>query len=382
MIIFTANIVAGDWRMCQAVWRSPLLPLQDETLEGFDAENRSLAIGSGEVFKKDLLAYLHTYGQLKLSGLTTQLEKFDFSNIRAALVASTPGRQNMRSCVSNTETIWGWPGLKRILSNIPVKPGTARPHIVVQVSSVASLGAGNKWLDGTLLDTLATTRPTKSKTNPKPRFSLVFPTAEEIRRSLDGYGSGGSIHMKTQSTAQANQLARLRPMLCYWAGDGSPSAASTSTMASSDVREAGRRRAAPHIKTYIRFNDESMQRIDWAMMTSANLSTQAWGAATNSGGEVRICSYEIGVVVWPALWDENDEDHAEMVPAFKKDLPSSKHNAANDGDDSNQKTTVGWRMPYDLPLVPYLSDEMPWCAAAPDKEPDWMGRTWPGFGSD
>ena len=52
----------------------------------------------------------------------------------------------------------------------------------------------------------------------KPRYSVVFPTAETIRKSVGGYGSGASIHMKTQTPAQAKQLSDLRPMLCHWAG--------------------------------------------------------------------------------------------------------------------------------------------------------------------
>jgi len=141
-----------------------------------------------------------------------------------------------------------------------------------------------------------------------------------------------------------------------------------------------------------------MTNIDWAMMTSANLSTQAWGAATNASGEVRICSYEIGVIVWPTLWDEGITNSVEMVPVFKKDTPDfedgnpnqiaqaadSEYGGIQTNDmraKSSTKTRVGWRMPYDLPLVPYAKDEVPWCATAPCDEPDWMGRSWPGFGS-
>ena len=113
-----------------------------------------------------------------------------------------------------------------------------------------------------------------------------------------------------------------------------------------------------------------MGKIDWAMVTSANLSTQAWGAGVNGAGEVRICSYEIGVVVWPGLWD-GDNGKAEMVPIFKKDRPAGEE----DG-----RTVVGWRMPYDLPLVPYGANEKPWCASEPCGEPDWKGKTWSGNG--
>lgn len=213
--------------------------------------------------------------------------------------------------------------------------------------------------------------------------------------------------MKTETPAQRKQLELLKPMLCHWAGD---------EKSGSDVRLAQRRRAAPHIKTYIRFSDESMTSVDWALMTSANLSKQAWGEEINGKGEVRICSYEIGVVVWPALWDDGGE--AEMVPVFGKDAPDEdcnndiekkenndiekKEESEMDDEDDVEttddeggegvfadrkerkrpyRTRVGLRMPYDLPLVPYADEEMPWCASTPCSEPDWMGRTWSGFGT-
>ena len=376
--ILTANMVPGDWSMCQAVWRSPLLPLQGHIDAAPVSSTSPPIIGSGSRFRVDLLAYLRSYGQAKLGALTAQLKQYNFDAIRAALVASTPSKQNLRSTDPDKESVWGWPGLKNVLTYIP-SDTAKRPTIVIQVSSVASLGGGDKWLTTTLLDTLATEKGPKTHGKSKPKFSLIFPTADEIRRSLNGYSSGGSIHMKTQSVAQAKQLEYLRPILCHWAGD---QATKTTTSSSSvaGIREAGRRRAAPHIKTYIRFSDDSMTKIDWAMVTSANLSTQAWGAATNPAGEVRICSYEIGVVVWPALWDDGVEGSAEMVPVFKKDLPDALLTDKGDKTGLGVRTRVGVRMPYDLPLVLYRDDEMPWCATAPDSEPDWMGRVWPGFG--
>ncbi len=343
-------------------------------------------LGSGARFKLDLLAYLRSYGPAKTVSLVNQLRNYDFSSIKAALLASVPSKLNLRASDPETEDLWGWPSLKRILQGIPAS--SSRPHIVVQISSVASVG--DKWLANTFFEVLSTTMGSKSKS----AFSVIFPTADEIRRSLDGYSAGGSIHMKIQSAAQVKQLAYLRPLLCHWAGDSADQEYGTAP--DKPFHEAGRRRAAPHIKTYTRFTDDSMTKIDWAMMTSANLSTQAWGAATNVSGEVRICSYEIGVVVWPALWDEGTTNSAEMVPVFKKDTPdfedgksgplaphpeSGETQVDHIGVKASSRTQVGWRMPYDLPLVPYAKEEMPWCATAPCDEPDWMGRTWPGFGS-
>ncbi len=373
VVIMTANMLAQDWRMCQAVWRSPLLPLKASSDTPAPLAIGTPRIGTGARFKRDLLAYLGKY-EKRTKDLVAQLNDYDFGNVRAALIASTPCKVNVRSGDPEKEILWGWPALKRILGGIPTT--SSEPQIVIQVSSIASIG--EKWLSTTFFEALSASA---SSPKPKPKVSIVFPTGDEIRRSIDGYSAGSSIHMKTQSAAQLKQLTYMKPMLCHWAGDDAIRSGSEA-LAAVQVQEAGRRRAAPHIKTYLRFRDHTMTKIDWAMMTSANLSTQAWGGASNAAGEVRICSYEIGVVVWPGLWDEGEPGSAEMVPVFKMDIPSTDESTtANDKADGKIKTRVGWRMPYDLPLVPYQKGEMPWCANEPCSELDWMGRTWPGFNS-
>lgn len=289
--IVTGNFIVQDWSMCQAVWRSPHLHLLDSAIEPPDSAY-ALRIGSGARLKHDLLAYLKAYGSKRTGALTAELKKYDFSSVRAALIASVPGKQNLRSADPDTETLWGWPGLRHILSSTRSTSTEARSHVVMQCSSVATIP--QKWM-ANFLSTLATTTATDtSQSTRTPKVSLVFPTADEIRRSVDGYGSGGSIHMKTETASQQKQLAYLRPILCHWAGESGTGPIAVESSGRQPVRQALRRRAAPHIKTYIRFSDEGMTRIDWAMMTSANLSKQAWGEVATAGGEVRICSYDRG----------------------------------------------------------------------------------------
>lgn len=103
-------------------------------------------------------------------------------------------------------------------------------------------------------------------------------------------------------------------------------------------------------------------------MTSANLSKQAWGEAANGAGEVRIASYEIGVLVWPGLYAEG----ATMRATFLTDTLA-------DGEVDEGKgaaAAVALRVPYNLPLQPYGKHEVPWVATASYTEPDWMGRVW------
>jgi len=101
------------------------------------------------------------------------------------------------------------------------------------------------------------------------------------------------------------------------------------------------------------------------LVTSANLSKQAWGEAHNSAGESRVSSYELGVLVWPELLGEK----ASMVPTFKADTPPLTGRKAGE-------LVIGARMPYDLPLVPYAKSDEPWCATKSYQELDWKGMAY------
>jgi len=356
VIIHTANMIAFDWtNMTQGIWRSPLLPKIANT-STFPPLGKS---GCGSKFKLDLLNYLKAYDLSRPASrspvctpLVEELTKYDFSEVRGALIASVPGRQGFET---ESQTSWGWPGLKSVLENVPV--AGSQPEIVIQVSSIATLGGTDKWLDKTLFQTLETSKNQKAT---KTKFCVIFPTADEIRRSLNGYASGSAIHTKLQSAQQIKQLQYMKSIFCHWAGDGAQHSFNHNTSKS----DAGRKRAAPHIKTYTRFTNSSRESIDWMLVTSANLSKQAWGDALSSGGAVRVCSYEIGVLVWPELFGEN----ATMVPTFKTDTPVNQ--------DEKKGPVVGARMPYDLPIVPYGKDDEPWCATSSYTEPDWMGKTY------
>lgn len=115
-------MIPGDWaNMCQAVWRSPLLPLQRTP----DVSGTCGTHGTGSRFKHDLLEYLNAYGRAKTQSLVKQLARFDFGSVRAALIASVPSKQAVDS-----KTRWGWLALRDILQHIPVGRDS---HIVTQV---------------------------------------------------------------------------------------------------------------------------------------------------------------------------------------------------------------------------------------------------------
>ncbi|KAL7822882.1 tyrosyl-DNA phosphodiesterase 1 [Trichoderma gracile] len=357
VVIHTANMIPKDWtNMTNAVWKSPKLPMLGEQDTLFQ-QGQQLPIGSGTRFKVDLLAYLSQYELYRptCKQLVDRLVNFDFSSIRAAFIASVPGRHDFRDV---SRPAWGWAALQRCLRCVPAERGQSQ--IVVQISSIATLGAKDDWLQRTLFDSLATSLTPNTR---RPGFKVVFPTADEIRNSIDGYASGRSIHTKIESPQQIRQLGYLKPMLHHWANDSAGGAKLPEEPPISG--DSGRDRAAPHIKTYIRFNES--KTIDWAMLTSANVSKQAWGEALSSTtGKIRIASWEVGVVVWPGLLCED----GVMVSSFQSDTPGAA--PVTEG----QRPVIGLRMPYSMPLQAYGKDEVPWAATAAHSEPDCKGCMW------
>jgi tyrosyl-DNA phosphodiesterase 1 len=391
VIIHTANMLEKDWtNMTQAVWRSGPLPLATDN-DVSAAENLK-PIGSGERFKYDLLEYLKAYKK-PAQTLVKQLQQHDFGTVRGALVASVPCKLSDKIRASTKELhLWGHQQLREVVTHVNdlqknrSNPSTS-PHLVAQVSSIASLPAG--WL-ANLYNAFRAGAPKFTGLNSNT-MSLIYPTAPNVAQSLDGYAAGGSIHTKAQSATHLRQIESLRPHLCQWT-------------ASRDGVSALRASAAPHIKTYIQFDrkptKDAVQRdeisIDWALTTSANLSPQAWGSLPKSetgtkskskgagaaADTVQIQSFEIGVLVWPALYDDStaaedglEEGHrrVRLVPVFGKDTPD-KGAGRILGEDEN--VVVGLRMPYDLPLTPYGTGELPWSPGGTYLTPDSHGVAW------
>lgn len=212
IVIHTANMIVRDWtNMTQAVWLSPRLPLMKSSQP--TAAPEEAAVGSGAKFKIDLLNYLRSYDTRRATcrPVIDQLAKHDFSAIRGSLIASVPGRHKISD---SAPTKWGWAAVEQALKAVPVH--AAKSEIVTQISSIATLGPTDAWLKNTFFRALGGGQGAGSQ---PPAFKVVFPTADEVRKSLDGYASGGSIHTKIQYPQQVKQLQYLRPLLCHWAND-------------------------------------------------------------------------------------------------------------------------------------------------------------------
>ncbi|EXJ54939.1 uncharacterized protein A1O5_12850 [Cladophialophora psammophila CBS 110553] len=418
VVIHTANMLEKDWtNMTQAAWLSPMLP----PLEGKHVEKPG-KIGTGTRFKHDILAYLAAYGS-KTKALREQLTQFDFRSVRGALIASVPSRMKEPSTTQYSQAIWdlklwGYPSLSRALQSILLqqrqtklsdKSSEQSPHVVCQISSIATLP--QSWMNQFFPILYSTLQPTSSSSAQKwdpSHISIIYPTPHNVATSLDGYASGGSIHTKAQSAVHLKQIAGLRGSLYQWA------------RGSKEETRAGRDEAAPHIKTYVCFESKPsaikpVPTVKWALLTSANLSQQAWGALRPKDKEIAVQSYEIGVLVWPELFaegfdtedasetDKQDSDRGEdaennnastargsstekikMIPVFGNDTPAplsppspSLTPNSIDHQSCGPETLIGLRIPYDLPLTPYGKDDMPWSPQGVYEQPDRWGRRWP-----
>lgn len=129
--------------MTQAVWRSPLLPLQKPGTP--ETASMKPEFATGARFKRDLLSYLKAYGPKKTGPLVQELNRFNFDSVRAALVASTPSKQVYSNLDSDKATLWGWPALRDLMGRIPIPPQIKKvnqspivhSHMAIQVISSA-----------------------------------------------------------------------------------------------------------------------------------------------------------------------------------------------------------------------------------------------------
>ncbi|KAI5865155.1 phospholipase D/nuclease [Durotheca rogersii] len=368
VVVHTAQMTRHDWdRHTNGVWLSPPLPLLPHNAPAPTAED--LQIGRGARFKHDLLNYLRSYDDNRgdCRHIIHRLAQHDFSAVRGAFIGSVPGRHVPRDVPRDpSQTQWGWPGLRQALEAVP---GPEGGQVVMQTSSVGSLGDAEEWLGCALGPALtASGRGPSEKPNPNPpKLQVVFPTPDEIRRSVDGYASGKDLRIKIKPKAHAGRFKLLRPMLHRWSGRrwNITGEDPMKFEGQEDMGLAGRSGATPHINMYVRYQAGG-GAADWALLTSASVSAKSWGEAPRAGdGTVAIGSWEAGVLVWPALYAAG----ARMVPVYRTDTPVPAVRGQG-------PPLVGLRIPYGLPLMPYDADDTPWVASTKHDQLDWLGNKW------
>ncbi|KAK3820241.1 MAG: tyrosyl-DNA phosphodiesterase I [Benniella sp.] len=337
VVVHTANIIERDWRnKTQAVFTTGRLKKKDQP-----SENPTCA------FEHDLLEYLQNYNNHLV--MTSRVSQYDFTGIRGVLIGSVPGRFS-----GSDKNKWGHMRLRSVLKQqveIP-KEYKQGSKIICQMSSIGSLGKdAEDWLRGEFESSLNAHRNSNYLASSKADLCVVYPTAENVRTSYDGWAMGWSLPFR--STSYNKQAHYLDPLLHSW-----------------KAIKSGRERAMPHIKTFTRVTSKAEgDYLSWFLLTSANLSKPAWGE-THRDGAFSIQSYELGVLLFPELFENIGETGENfqvymmnttlMNPypepqSFISALSNERESASNDSDDHLEGNigVVRIRLPYDLPLQKY-----------------------------
>ncbi|CAM6084772.1 unnamed protein product [Calypogeia fissa] len=366
IIVHTANLIQVDWNnKTQGLWMQDF-PFKDP-----------LGQMSRSDFEDDFVEYL---GALEWPGCTMifpQLgkirinanffRKFNYSCAAVRLVASVPGYHRSRDL-----TRWGHMKLRRVLQEQSFEDEFRGSPVVFQFSSLGSLD--EKWLNE-----LTTSICAGSTFAKKPlgigKVQIVWPTVEDIRCSLEGYAAGNAV-------PSPDKNVKKEFLKKYWARW--------------KAEHTGRSRAIPHMKSYVRYNGQSLA---WFLLTSSNLSKAAWGTLQKNGTQIMIRSYELGVCFLPSL-----VLRPSMQPFSCTDnAPSTTHGGhlsspvPETGSHEDKvhhgklvtsypiigaaviptEKVVRLPVPYSLPPPTYEPEDVPWTWDRQYEKPDVYGDMWP-----
>lgn len=303
IVVSTANLYTDDWEnRTQGLWISPHLP----SLSNLDDTNNG---ESKTGFKKDFLQYLKSYKQQALSSWIDIVEKADFSDVNVFFIASVPGNYRQTGVDA-----WGHKKLGYVLSTYASLPLNSLDWpIIAQSSSIGTLGLSyEKWVQRVIVSSMSRTK----ELTILPNFHFIFPTQKNYEESFDCQNACCCLCYRQQTHSKQKWLEKY---LCQW-----------------KASKTSRDKAMPHIKSYTRLSPD-LKRMAWFMLTSANLSKAAWG--TEMKKFYSISNHEAGVL---------------FLPTFitgETTFPVEKEN-----DDSNIQP---FPIPYDLPLIPYESEDNP-----------------------
>jgi tyrosyl-DNA phosphodiesterase-1 len=379
VIIHTANLL-----FCDCHNKSQLLYVQDFPLK------ESSTVPTTSPFEQDLVDYILAleFSRPQATKIISIIKMHDFSSARVKLIASVPsppgefaekekhGYLKLKSCLENEDG-----GFPEIFKNAP---------IACQYSSVGSLTS--KWLSSFAESLSAgsiseTSTPLGLPSDFTSDVHLIWPSAEEVQNSLEGWFAGRSI----PGPAQNVNKEFLQPHYRRFGGN-----------------VAGRQRAMPHMKSYTRFHvDKTSNNVEiaWFCFGAHNLSKAAWGEEQNSkkyGREIlKILSYELSVLLVPSLekaYRRSPHYGFSCTDGFPSSVGPMRGSenikqvkfvqwqrgqlqAAQFSPDGNV-LTVPLPIPYPLPPESYAQGrDVPWNAEGPWPGLDHFGSCFPGIGT-
>mmetsp|Transcript_59470 Transcript_59470/g.134628 ORF Transcript_59470/g.134628 Transcript_59470/m.134628 type:complete len:479 (+) Transcript_59470:377-1813(+) len=230
-------------------------------------------------------------------------------------------------------------------------------------------------------------------------LELVVPTAEQVRRSTEGYAGGASIPLPTKNVAKEayRQGGRNACQLAQYGGGAGA---------------LGRSRTLPHIKTYCLYELESPAdpgdrgassssssssaaaaragggvKVHYCVLTSANLSNTAWGTLQlcDSGSpELKLQNYELGLLFFESCEAGRGAGSVAgtSVPSSRPLVPvgsidEARLGAAAPPPHGAMAEARLLPLPYALPPRPFSFYDEPWTVDGAHREPDGLGRQWP-----
>ncbi|KAL0217933.1 hypothetical protein RCL1_008782 [Eukaryota sp. TZLM3-RCL] len=293
-------------------------------------------------FKDPLKEYLSTIGLD--SNWITELDNFDFSTAAGFLVASVPG-----VFAGDRMSKWGQGRLRSILGTSPrsvLKPRktvdkdpnpkenvSCLPSIIPKHGTICCSSLGR--ITKPFLTSMCVTLGFAS-------MSLIWPTVDNVRNSVIGYLSGGSL-----CANQRNFSDDLKQRLCRWEpvvpSNNLPNAFSLS----SDLLV--RSMCMHHLKAFVCGSPDNINHV---LITSHNFSAAAFGQYSTTQDSLTIRSYELGVLFrsCPEL----------PLKCFESCCFDSPH--------------LFVPLPFHLPAPRYTEKDEFWCWDVPHSEPDIMGR--------
>ena len=319
VVVTTANFIPVDWAMkTQGVWISPYFPLLESKIE------------TSSNFQNDLVEYLQAYQDRMFEFSIEKILKHEMTNVSIRLVASVPGYHK-----GEHKYKWGHMKMRGILE----KMASSMAHVTTdwpfigQCSSIGSLGKSPEmWFESEWKSSF-------TSASPKTPLSMVFPTVENVRTSLEGYSAGKSIPYCSKTCKNQLYLTRY---FHQWKSERN-----------------GRSRASPHIKSYLRCSPD-FSSLAWLLLTSANLSKAAWGSLQKNDTQLMVRSYEIGVLFLP---------QDQMPPRDVYPVSEPKDDISLYYDRKNRI-----QLPFDLPLMEYSTCDEPWIIDFSYSNPDVHGK--------
>lgn len=367
IVVHTMNMTQADHLIqTQMCWVSPVLKMHTDRKKylDFNTSNISIKKDTGTVFKRDFIAYLLTYKKEGVNDLINQIGKYDFTPIDVVFVASSPGNYHYENWETltrvNAKPMFGYGRLWQVIHTLGLQ--CLHGKFIGQASTIA--GPCDSWKRN-LFVYLLTSCVEKGfplikkadysfepymRTMNKVEPILIWPTIDEVLKSRSSMYSGIALHLKTVDKWEAyeRQYLDIRKYLHKW----------TTNSDTPYKSKAGRSNLSSHTKTYT-VTEDNFKTLKWFLLTSANISHQAWGKFKKYNLiDYDISSFEAGIFVAPELLNvpSNVNNHRQiLVPTYGKDDANDVNFLSNDN-----KFKIGLRLPYDTPLVKYSANENPW----------------------